>query len=402
MSTKPDFVHLHLHTEYSLLDGACRLDELVDEGVRLGMKAMAITDHGNMFGAVAFHDACREKGLKPILGCEVYVAPGSRFERQAQSASDAYNHFTLLATSDAGYHNLVKLVSAGYLEGFYHRPRIDKDLLAKHSQGLVGLSGCLSGEIAQHVLAGAEDAALQSVGVFSEIFGKDRFYLEVMEHGIPDQRRVNQGLLRLRQKTGLKLAATNDAHYLHRDDHQAHDVLLCIGSGKKVGDAERLRFDTNHFYLKSGEEMAALFPDHPEALRSTVQIAEMCDFTLKGVSTLPAFDVPPGFTIDSYFEKVTRDGFAERRRALDPLAAAGRLRHPLADYEARLEKEIGVIKRVGFSGYFLIVWDFIRYAKERRIPVGPGRGSAAGSLVAFASASRTSTRSRTTSSSSAS
>ena len=205
-----------------------------------------------------------------------------------------------------------------------------------------------------------------------------------MEHGIPDQRRVNQGLLRVRQKTGLKLAATNDAHYLHRDDHHAHDVLLCIGSGKKVGDAERLRFDTNHFYLKSGEEMAGLFPDHPEALSSTVQIAEMCDFTLKGVSTLPAFDVPPGFTIDSYFEKVTRDGFADRRRALDPLAAAGRLRHSLADYEARLDKEIGVIHRVGFSGYFLIVWDFIRYAKERRIPVGPGRGSAAGSLVAWA------------------
>ncbi|HEX9189050.1 MAG TPA: DNA polymerase III subunit alpha, partial [Vicinamibacteria bacterium] len=384
MSTKPDFVHLHLHTEYSLLDGACRLDELVEEGARLGMKAMAITDHGNMFGAVAFHDTCREKGLKPILGCEVYVAPGSRFERGAQSASDAYNHFTLLATSDEGYHNLVKLVSAGYLEGFYHRPRIDKDLLAKHAAGLIGLSGCLSGEIAQHVLAGAEEAALQSVGAFSEIFGKDRFYLEVMEHGLPDQRRVNQGLLRVRHKTGLPLAATNDAHYLHRDDHQAHDVLLCIGSGKKVGDAERLRFDTQHFYLKSAEEMAALFPGHPEALLSTVRIAEMCDFELKGVSTLPAFDVPPGFSIDGYFEKVARDGFAERRRALDPLGAAGRLRHPLADYEARLDKEIGVIHRVGFAGYFLIVWDFIRYAKERRIPVGPGRGSAAGSLVAWA------------------
>jgi DNA polymerase-3 subunit alpha len=336
-----------------------------------------------MFGAVAFHDACRHGGLKPILGCEVYVAPGSRFERQAQSASDAYDHFTLLATNDAGYHNLVKLVSAGYLEGFYHRPRIDKDLLAKHSEGLVGLSGCLSGEVAGHVLAGAEDAALATVGLFSEILGKDRFYLEVMDHDIPDQRRVNQGLLRLRQKTGLKLAATNDAHYLHREDHQAHDVLLCIGSGKKVGDADRLRFDTNQFYVKSAEEMAALFPDHPEALRSTVEIAEMCTFELEGVSTLPAFDVPPSFTTVSYFEKVARDGFADRRRTLDPRAAAGRLRHPLADYEARLEKEIGVIKRVGFSGYFLIVWDFIRYAKERGIPVGPGRGSAAGSLVAW-------------------
>jgi DNA polymerase-3 subunit alpha len=384
MSTKPDFVHLHLHTEYSLLDGACRLDELVEEGARLGMKAMAITDHGNMFGAVAFHDACRERGLEPILGCEVYVAPGSRFERQAQSASDAYDHFTLLATSDAGYHNLVKLVSAGYLEGFYHRPRIDKDLLAKHREGLVGLSGCLSGEVAGHLLAGAEDAALAAVGVFSEILGKDRFYLEVMDHDLPAQRRVNQGLLRLRQRTGLELAATNDAHYLHREDHQAHDVLLCIGSGKKLADADRLRFDTNHFYLKSAAEMAALFPDHPEALLTTVRIAEMCDFKLEGVSTLPAFDVPPGFTTATYFEKVARDGFAERRRALVPRAASGRLRHPLADYEARLEKEIGVIKRVGFAGYFLIVWDFIRYAKERGIPVGPGRGSAAGSLVAWA------------------
>jgi len=383
MSAKPEFVHLHLHSEYSLLDGACRLDELVAEASRLGMKAMAITDHGNMFGAVAFHDACREKGLRPILGCEIYVATGSRFDKQAASASEAYNHFTLLASNEKGYHNLVKLVSAGYLEGFYHRPRVDKDLLAKHSEGLVGLSGCLSGEIAQHILAGAEPKALESVGTFAEILGKDRFYLEVMEHGIPDQRRVNQGLLRIREKTGLPLAATNDAHYLHKDDHHAHDVLLCIGSGKKVSDSERLRFDTQHFYLKSAEEMAAVFPDHPEALASTVAIAEMCDFTLEGVSTLPAFDVPPGFTTDSYFEKVARDGFAERRAALDPLAASSRLRHALADYEARLEKEIAVIRRVGFAGYFLIVWDFIRYARERRIPVGPGRGSAAGSLVAY-------------------
>jgi DNA polymerase-3 subunit alpha len=384
MSVKPDFVHLHLHTEYSLLDGAGHVGELVSEAERLGMKAMAITDHGNMFGAVNFHDACRDRGVKPILGCEIYVATGSRFDRQASSASEAYNHFTLLASSDTGYHNLVKLVSMGYLEGFYHRPRIDKDVLAEHSEGLIGLSGCLSSEISQHILAGADAAALESVGLFSEIFGKDRFYLEVMEHGIPEQRRVNRALLRIREKTGLELAATNDAHYLHKEDDQAHDVLLCIGSGKKVQDAERLRFDTSEFYLKSPEEMAALFPDHPEALRSTVQVAEMCDFTLKGVSTLPAFEVPPGFTIESYFEKVTRDGFAERRRVLDPLAEAGRIRQSLADYESRIEKEIAVIRRVGFSGYFLIVWDFMRYARERGIPVGPGRGSAAGSLVAWA------------------
>jgi DNA polymerase-3 subunit alpha len=383
MSAKPDFVHLHLHTEYSLLDGACHIDELVEQAARLEMKAMAITDHGNMFGAVAFHDACRERGVNPILGCEVYVAPGGRFERAAASASEAYNHLTLLASDEAGYHNLVKLVSIGYLEGFYHRPRIDKEVLARHHEGLIGLSGCLSSEIAQQILAGADAAALQSVGLFSEIFGRDRFYLEVMEHGIPDQRRVNQGLLKLAARSGLPLAATNDAHYLRKDDHQAHDVLLCIGSGRKVGDADRLRFDTNEFYVKSPEEMAALFPDHPEALRSTVRIAEMCDFTLREVSTLPAFDVPPGFTTQTYFEKVTRDGFAERRRTLGPLADAGRLRHPMTAYEDRLEQEIGVIRRVGFAGYFLIVWDFIRHARERGIPVGPGRGSAAGSLVAY-------------------
>jgi DNA polymerase-3 subunit alpha len=378
-----DFVHLHLHTEYSLLDGACHIDELVERAAAMGMPAMAITDHGNMFGAVAFHDACRDKGVKPILGCEIYVATGSRHERAGTGIAEAYNHLTLLSSDDAGYHNLVKLVSIGYTEGFYHRPRIDKEVLAKHSQGLIGLSGCLSSEIATHLRNGLDAAALQSVGEFSEIFGKDRFYLEAMDHGIEEQRRVNQGLLRLRDKTGLPLVVTNDAHYLRKDDHQAHDVLLCIGSGKKVGDTERLRFDTQEFYLKTGAEMARLFPDHPEALANTVRVAEMCDFTLKSTTSLPAFDVPPGFSIESYFEKVTRDGFAERRKAIEPLAAAGRLRHSLPDYEARLEKEIGVIRRVGFAGYFLIVWDFIRHARERGIPVGPGRGSAAGSLVAY-------------------
>src|SRR5262245_32516610 len=341
-----EFVHLHLHSEYSLLDGACHVGELTEAASRLGMKAVALTDHGNMFGAVAFHDACRDKGLKPILGCEIYVATGSRFDRSAAGITEAYNHLTLLAANEEGYHNLVKLVSLGYTEGFYHRPRIDKDALSAHRGGLIGLSGCLSSEIAQHLRNGAEAAALQSVGEFSEIFGPDRFYLEVMDHGLEEQRRVNQGLLRIRDRTGLDLCATNDAHYLRRDDHQAHDVLLCIGSGKKVQDEQRLRFDTEEFYLKSGEEMARLFPQHPEALRSTVKIAEMCDFNLKSADSFPAFAVPPGFTTDSYFEQVTRDGFAERRRLLEPLAEAGRLRHPLADYEARLDKEIGVIRRV--------------------------------------------------------
>jgi DNA polymerase-3 subunit alpha len=379
-----EFVHLHLHTEYSLLDGACRVDELVSHAASLGMKALAVTDHGNMFGAVAFHDACRDKGLKPILGCEVYVAPGSRFEKTGSGIEEAYNHLTLLASSDEGYHNLVKLVSSGYTEGFYHRPRIDKDLLASHSRGLIGLSGCLSGEVSSHLVAGSDQAAFEAAGRFREIFGPDRFYLEIMDHGLEDQRRATQGLLRLRERTGLPLVATNDAHYLHKDDHQAHDVLICIGLGKKVHEDQRLKFDTESFYLKSPAEMAAIFPDHPEALANTVAISEMCEFSLKAAGSLPAFAVPAGLTLEAYFDRVVRDGFADRKATLCPLADAGRLRHTLADYEARLEKEIGVIRRVGFAGYFLIVWDFIRYARERGIPVGPGRGSAAGSLVAYA------------------
>ncbi len=381
---KPEFTHLHLHTEYSLLDGACHIDELVDQAARFGMKSLAITDHGNMFGAVHFHDACRDKGLKPILGCEVYVATGSRFDKSASGITEAYNHLTLLAADATGYHNLVRLVSLAYTEGFYHRPRIDKDLLQKHNQGLVCLSGCLSSEIGTALRNGNEGAALRSVGEFSEIFSGSRFFLELMDHGIEDQRRVARALVRLHQKTGLPLVATNDAHYLLKDDAHAHDVLLCIGTGKKLQDQERFRFDSPEFYLKSAEEMAEVFPEHPESLQNTLRVAEMCDFELDGVSTLPAFDVPPGFTVDSYFEKVTREGFAEREGALLPLAEAGRLRHPIPDYEARLDKEIGVIRRVGFAGYFLIVWDFIRYARERGIPVGPGRGSAAGSLVAWA------------------
>ncbi len=380
---KPEFVHLHLHTEYSLLDGACHIDELVDQAARFGMKSLAITDHGNMFGAVHFHDGCREKGVKPILGCEVYVATGSRFDKSAVGISDAYHHLTLLASNSAGYHNLVRLVSLAYTEGFYHRPRIDKELLQKHNEGLIALSGCLSSEIGTALRNGNEAAALATVGELGEIFSGGRFFLELMEHGIEDQKRVARALVRMHERTGLPLVATNDAHYLLRDDAHAHEVLLCIGTGKKLQDEERFRFDGREFYLKDAEEMARVFPDHPESLANTLRVAEMCDFKLEGVSTLPKFDVPSGFSIESYFEKVTRDGFADRERVLRPLAEAGRLRFPIADYEARLDKEIGVIRRVGFAGYFLIVWDFIRYARERGIPVGPGRGSAAGSLVAW-------------------
>jgi DNA polymerase III subunit alpha len=377
------FVHLHLHTEFSLLDGACHLDELVEQAARFEMPALAITDHGNLFGAVAFHDACRAGGIKPIIGCEIYVAIGSRHDRAGTGISEAYNHLTLLASNEAGYRNLMRLVSIGYTEGFYHRPRIDKEVLQKHNEGLVCLSGCLSSEIGVALRNGNEAQALRSIGEFGEIFGDGRFYLEIMEHGLEEQRRVTRALTRLHERTGLPLVATNDAHYLLKDDAHAHDVLLCIGTGKKVGDQERFRFDSQEFYLKSADEMARVFPDHPEALANTVRVAEMCDFSLKAVSSLPAFDVPAGFTIESYFEKVTRDGFLDRLGTLRPLAESGRLRYPIANYEERLEKEIGVIRRVGFSGYFLIVWDFIRYGRENRIPVGPGRGSAAGSLVAY-------------------
>jgi DNA polymerase-3 subunit alpha len=376
-----DFVHLHLHSEFSLLDGACRLDELVERAARLGMRALALTDHGNMFGALAFHDLCRERGLKPILGCEIYVARGSRLDRSAAGITEAYHHLTLLATDAEGYRNLVRLVSLGYLEGFYHRPRVDKELLARHSRGLLALSGCLSSEVGGLLAQGAEAQAMKAVGEFGEIFGKDRFHLEIMDHGLEPQRRANHGLLRIHERTGLPLVATNDAHYLGADDHQAHDVLLCIGSGKKVSDAERLRFDTREFYLKDAAQMAALFPDHPEALLNTVRIAEMCDFRLESRPLIPDFAVPGGHTTESYFEKAAREGFAGRRARLE--ARPGGLPR-LAEYEARLEKEIAVIKRVGFAGYFLIVWDFIRFAREAGIPVGPGRGSAAGSLVAWA------------------
>jgi DNA polymerase-3 subunit alpha len=266
---KPEFVHLHLHTEFSLLDGACQIDALVGQAAKTGMKAMAITDHGNMFGAVAFHDACRDEGLKPILGCEIYVATGSRFDKSASGISEAYNHLTLLATSDEGYHNLVKLVSMGYTEGFYHRPRIDKEILQKHNAGIVCLSGCLSSEVGVALRNGNEAEAVRVIGELGEIFDEGRFFLEIMEHGLEEQKRVTRALTRLQQRTGLPLVATNDAHYLLKDDAHAHDVLLCIGTGKKLQDEDRFRFDSQEFFLKSPEEMARVFPEHPEALANT-------------------------------------------------------------------------------------------------------------------------------------
>ena len=377
-----EFVHLHLHTEFSLLDGACRIDELLDEAVKLKMPALAVTEHGNMFSSVAFHDHARERGLKPILGCEVYVAQGSRFEKSGPQTET--NHLVLLAETDEGYKNLIKLVSAGYTEGFYYRPRIDKELLARHAKGLIGLSSCLKGEVASALKIEQTRPALEAAGRLRDILGQNNFFLEMQYQGIEEQKIVNRGLLPLARDLNLPLVCTNDVHYLRQGDHQPHDILLCIGTGKTVNDTQRMRYHGDQFFLKTPEQMAAVFNDVPEALRNTLLVAERCNVTIpKGQNHLPTFGVPDGFTIDSYFEHVVRDGFAERLPRLRELAAWGHLRHTIDEYERRLEYEIEMIKKMGFPGYLLIVWDFIRYAREEHIPVGPGRGSAAGSLVAW-------------------
>jgi DNA polymerase-3 subunit alpha len=377
-----EFVHLHLHTEFSLLDGACRIDELLDEAVKLKMPALAVTEHGNMFSSVVFHDHARDRGLKPILGCEVYVAQGSRFDKSGPQTET--NHLVLLAETDEGYKNLIKLVSAGYTEGFYYRPRIDKELLAQHSQGLIGLSSCLKGEIASALKVEQARPALEAAGRLRDILGRNNFFLEMQYQGIEEQKVVNRGLLPLAKELNLPLVCTNDVHYLKQGDHQPHDILLCIGTGKTVNDAQRMRYYGDQFFLKTPEQMATVFQDVPEALRNTLLIAERCNVTIpKGVNHLPTFGVPERFTIDSYFEHVVRDGVAQRLPRLRELAACGRLRHTIDEYERRLEYEIEMIKKMGFAGYLLIVWDFIRYAREEHIPVGPGRGSAAGSLVAW-------------------
>src|SRR5579862_7227264 len=378
-----DFVHLHLHTEYSLLDGACRIDELLDQAVRLKMPAIAVTEHGNMFSSVIFHDHARARGLNPILGCEVYVAPGSRHDKSGNPGA-TQNHLILLAENLEGYHNLIKLVSAGYTEGFYYKPRIDKDLLAQHARGLIGLSSCLKGEVAEGLSHQQEKKAREAAAAYRDILGAENFFLEVQWHGIEEQRVVNSGIPGLARDLGLQIVCTNDVHYLRESDAHPHDVLLCIGTGKGFSDPKRLRYDAKQFFLKTGAEMAAIFKDFPDALKNTMRIAERCNVVLpKGENFLPNFDVPPGSTLEEYFERVAREGFAERLSRLKPLSEAGALRHTLDEYERRLSYEIEMIKQMKYPGYFLIVWDFIRYAREKGIPVGPGRGSAAGSLVAY-------------------
>ena len=378
-----DFVHLHLHTEYSLLDGACRIEEMLDQVSALEMPAVAITEHGNLFSAIRFHDEARKRGVKPIIGCEVYVANGSRLTKSGVPGETA-NHLVLLATNQVGYHNLIKLVSAGYTEGFYYKPRIDKDLLATHASGLVGLSSCLKGEVATHLRREQATQALDAAASFRDILGDRNFFLEMQYQGIDEQRLVNRGLQPIATELGIPLVCTNDVHYLRQADHHPHDILLCIGTGKNVTDATRLRYHGDQFYLKTSDEMAQIFRDTPEALRNTLAIAERCDVDLSDKTHhLPNFEVPDPFTLDEYFTHRVREGFTDRRVRLLELADRGTLTHGLGEYEQRLDYEIKMIQRMGYAGYFLIVWDFIRYARERDIPVGPGRGSAAGSLVAY-------------------
>src|SRR4051794_20778629 len=347
------------------------------------MPGIAVTEHGNMFSSVIFHDHARARGLNPILGCEVYVAPGDRTDRSGVPGA-TQNHLVLLAENLEGYHNLIKLVSAGYTEGFYYKPRIDKELLAAHAKGLIGLSSCLKGEVAEGLSHQQDRKALEAAAAYRDILGPDNFFLEMQWHGIEEQKIVNSSLPALAKNLGLPLVCTNDVHYLRESDHHPHDILLCIGTGKAFSDPKRLRYDARQFFLKTPAEMAEIFNDHPDALRNTMRIAERCNVVLEqGKNYLPNFDVPEGYTLDAYFEHATREGFMQRLPRLKQLLSAGRLRHTIEDYETRLSYEIEMIKTMKYPGYFLIVWDFIRYAREHGIPVGPGRGSAAGSLVAY-------------------
>ena len=378
-----EFVHLHLHTEFSLLDGACRIEELLDKAVELKMPALAVTEHGNMFSSITFHDQARKRGINPLLGCEVYVAPGDRRTKSGTPGETA-NHLVLIAETRAGYHNLIKLVSAGYTEGFYYKPRIDKDLLSQHARGLIGLSSCLKGEVATGIRTEQQQKAIAAAASYRDILGPGNFFLEMQFQGLEDQKVVNAGLLPIAEDLGLPLVCTNDVHYLQNSDFKPHDILLCIGTGKTVNDTERLRYHGDQFYLKTPAEMAEIFKDHPEALANTVRIAERCHVDLSGVvNHLPNFEVPPGFTLDEYFEHVVQEGFRQRLPRLRELAARGVLKHTIDEYERRLAYEVEMIKQMKYPGYFLIVWDFIRYAREHSIPVGPGRGSAAGSFVAY-------------------
>src|SRR5262252_6768231 len=380
------FVHLHLHTDYSMLDGACDVEKLVHRVKELGMPAVAMTDHGNIFGAVHFVNAAHKAGIKPIVGCELYVCKKEdhNIERMPPDG-DTYNHLLVLAENEEGYRNLMKITSEASLHGFYYKPRVSKSFLAEHAKGLIALSGCLKGEVAEFLTEEKYSAARSAAATYADIFGRQNFFLEIQDQGLEMEHRIHPGLFQLEKELGIPLVATNDSHYLCEDDAHAQDVMLCIQTAKSIRDTGRMKFEGTQFFVKNATEMYRVFKDSPDVLSRTLDIAERCHLKIEKIpNPFPQFEVPPGYTIDSYFVHVTREGFARRLDALRPLHEQGKLKHSLTDYDQRLERELAIIQQMKFPGYFLIVWDFIRYAKERGIPVGPGRGSAAGSLVSYA------------------
>jgi DNA polymerase-3 subunit alpha len=369
----PDFVHLHTHSDYSLLDGAASIKDLIERTKSLNIKHLALTDHGNMFGSIQFYKECKKNKINPIIGSEFYIAPDSRLSKGTGESKTKFYHLVLLATSEKGYRNLIKLSSASYVEGFYYKPRIDDELLKRHAKDLIALTACLAGEIPSLILAGREDEAEKKAGYYADLFGKERFYLELQDHGISEQKKVNRALIELSRKTGIPVVATNDVHYVGKNDAKAQDVLICIGTNKKLAESDRLKFESPEFYYKSPQEMEELFGSYPSAMTNTLKIAEMCNITipLPGPK-LPDYHIPEGYTLKSYFYELAYQGLKERYRDLTPRI------------KERFDYEVSIIDSMNFIGYFLIVWDFIRFAREHDIPVGPGRGSGAGSIIAYA------------------
>ncbi len=366
------FTHLHVHTEYSLLDGSAKIKELVKRAKELGMDALAITDHGVMYGAIDFYKACKSEGIKPIIGCEVYVAPGSRFDREAQRGDERYYHLILLAETNEGYKNLSKIVTKGFTEGYYYKPRVDMEVLQKYHEGIICLSACIAGEVAVHLRKNEYEKAKEAAVRHRDIFGENNYFLEMQDHGIPEQRIVNAGVMRLSKELGIPTVVTNDSHYINAEDAEAHDILLCIQTGKIVTDEDRMRYEGGQFYLKSAEEMEALFPYAKDALENTNKIAERCNVEIVfGEQKVPRFDVPEGYDAFSYLKELCEQGLEKR---YNPVTE---------ELKDRLSYELNTIKNMGYVDYFLIVWDFIKYAKDHDIPVGPGRGSAAGSIVSY-------------------
>ena len=367
-----NFTHLHVHTEYSLLDGSNKIKEYVQCIKELGMDSAAITDHGVMFGCIDFYRAAKEAGIKPIMGCEIYVAPNSRFDKELTGGEDRYYHLVLLAENNVGYSNLIKIVSKGFTEGFYYKPRVDMEVLEEYHEGIIAFSACLAGEVARNIQKGFYEEAKESALKYERVFGKGNYFLELQDHGIPEQKLVNQQLVRMSEETGIELVCTNDIHYTYREDEASHDVLLCIQTGKKIDDEDRMRYEGGQYYVKSAEEMSELFPYAPRALENTHKIAKRCNVEIEfGVLKLPKYDVPEGYDAWTYLNKLCNEGLAKRYPSITP------------EIKERLDFELNTIKKMGFVDYFLITWDFIKYAEEQGIIVGPGRGSAAGSIVSY-------------------